>query len=276
MVSTSDALTKRALAFRDEYFVAWVRLLFSLPVLIVSFIFIEIPPLDAAFWTATIIALPLEIIAIILYTKALKLSPLSLTMPFLSMTPLFLIATSYLIVGEKITVWGGTGIMLIASGSYMLNIHKVHITFLEPIRAILKERGSVLILIVAFIFSITSSLGKVAIEHSSPVFFGSVYFILVTLFFTPIALLKNRGQTSLKAGDIIPLSSIGITYSLMILFHMVAMSMTQVAYMISVKRMSLLFSVLYGYFLFRENRLSERLIGSIIMFMGFLFIVLGQ
>lgn len=276
MVSTSDALTKRALAFRDEYFVAWVRLLFALPVLLASFIFIEIPPLDAAFWTATGIALPLEIIAIILYTKALKLSPLSLAMPFLSMTPLFLIGTSYLIVGEKITAWGGAGIVLIAAGSYMLNIHKVHVAILEPIRAIVKERGSVLILVVAFIFSITSSLGKIAIEHSSPVFFGCFYFILVTLFFTPIALIKTRGQNALKTKDIVPLVSIGITYSLMILFHMVAMSMTQVAYMISVKRMSLIFSVLYGYFLFQENRISERLIGSSMMFTGFLLIVLGE
>jgi hypothetical protein len=42
--------------------------------------------LDSDFYKAFIIALPLEIITVILYIKALKLSPLSLTL-LLSLTP---------------------------------------------------------------------------------------------------------------------------------------------------------------------------------------------
>jgi uncharacterized membrane protein len=131
-------------------------------------------------------------------------------------------------------------------------------------------------IIVAFIFSITSSLGKVAIEHSSPIFFGSFYFILVTILFTPIAMQKNRSGISVKKRDIIPLLSIGITYSAMIIFHMLAMSMVNVAYMISVKRTSLLFSILYGHFLFREAKITEKAIGCIIMLAGFILIVLSK
>ncbi len=276
LFATSDALTKRALASRDEYFVAWIRLIFALPVLLVSFILIDMPPLDKTFWLATLIALPLEIIAIILYTKALKVSPISLTMPFLALTPLFLVFTAYLLLDEKVSFQGGIGIFLIAIGSYTLNIHKVWLTLLEPIKAIFKERGSIMIIIVAFIFSITSSLGKMAIEHSSPIFFGCVYFILVTLLFTPIALGKNKGKIVITRKDIIPLMSIGITYSLMIIFHMLALSLTNVAYMISVKRMGLLLSVFYGYLLFNEKRIAERTIGSVIMLAGFLLIVLSR
>ena len=124
-LATSDALTKRALATRDEYYVAWARLLFALPVLVISLILIEIPPLDKTFWLATLIALPLEIGAIILYTKALKSSPISLTMPFLALTPLFLILISYILLGEKVSLSGGAGIFLIAAGSYTLHIPKV-------------------------------------------------------------------------------------------------------------------------------------------------------
>ncbi len=32
-LATSDALTKKVLRSRDEYFVAWIRLLFALPLL---------------------------------------------------------------------------------------------------------------------------------------------------------------------------------------------------------------------------------------------------
>jgi len=275
-LATSDALTKRALGTRDEYFVAWARLVFALPLLLISLIFIEIPSLDRAFWLATISALPLEICAIILYTKALKVSPISLTVPFLALTPIFLIFVSYLILGERISIGGGIGIFLLATGSYALNIHKAKQALLEPIKAIFREKGSVMMVIVAFIFSITSSLGKMAIEHSSPIFFGSFYFILVTLLFTPVALKKNKGKIVITKKDIIPLTSIGITYSLMVIFHMLAMNLTEVAYMISVKRMSLLFSIFYGYLLFKEEEITERAVGGIIMFAGFMLIVLSR
>ncbi|MBI4688521.1 MAG: EamA family transporter [Nitrospirae bacterium] len=276
MFATSDALTKRALASRDEYFVAWARLVFAFPILLVSLIFTEIPVLDKTFWTATLTALPLEIIAIVLYTKALKVSPLSLTVPFLAFTPLFLIFFSYIILGERISIGGGIGIILIVIGSYLLNFQKTRLSFTEPFRAILKEPGSRLMIIVAIIYSLTSSLGKMAIEHSSPIFFGSLYFMLMTVLFTPIAISKNQRRISITKKDLISLLPIGFTYSLMIIFHMLAMSMTKVSYMISVKRTSLLFSVIYGYFLFKEESLAERLTGCIIMLAGVTFIVLSR
>jgi uncharacterized membrane protein len=276
LLATSDALTKRALAARDEYFIAWARLLFALPVFFASLLFIEMPHLNKDFWMATLIALPFEIAAMILYTKALKVSPISLTMPFLALTPLFLILVSYFILGEKVSVIGGIGIFLIASGSYTLNIHKMRHSLLEPVKAVFREKGSVMMIAVALLFSITSSLGKMAITNSSPVFFGSFYFILMTILFTPIALSKNKGKLVITRKDLVPLAAIGITYSLMIMFHMLAMSLTKVAYMISVKRMSLLFSILYGHFLFKEEKIAERVIGGIIMFIGFVLVVLSR
>jgi drug/metabolite transporter (DMT)-like permease len=276
LLATSDALTKRALASRNEYFVAWARLFFSLPVLAVSLMCIEIPHLNTTFWTATLIALPFEIVAIILYTKALKVSPISLTMPFLALTPLFIVLVSYFMLGEKVSVSGGIGIFLIASGSYTLNIHKARHSLLEPLKAVFREKGSMMMIGVALIFSVTSSLGKLAITNSSPVFFGSFYFILLTIVFTPIALSKNKGSLKITRKDIGPLAAIGITYSIMILCHMLAMSMVNVAYMISVKRTSLLFSILYGHVLFKEEKIAEKAVGGIMMFVGFLLIVLSK
>lgn len=275
MLATSDALTKRVLASHDEYFVAWVRLLFALPLFIVCLLLIEIPQLDSTFWAATIIAIPLEITAWILYTKALKASPLSLAMPFLALTPLFLIIVSYLILGEKVTFSGGIGIFLLATGSYMLNLHTAWKSLLEPFRAVFREHGSMLMIAVAFIFSFTASLGKMAIEHSSPIFFGSFYFILITAIFTPIALIKSSERITITKNDIMPFALIGVTFALMIIFHMTAMSLTQVAYMISVKRISLFFSIVYGYLIFKEENIRERMLGSVMMFAGFLLIVLN-
>lgn len=116
MLATSDAAAKTVLVSRDEYFVSLMRLLFALPLLLVTLALVEVPRLDMTFWVASLTALPLEAIAVVLYMKALKVSPLSLTVPFLTLTPVFLILVSYLLLGEKISPGGAAGILLIAMG----------------------------------------------------------------------------------------------------------------------------------------------------------------
>lgn len=273
-LATSDALTKKALADSNEYIVAWFRLLFSVPLLVILLIFIPVPELDAGFYRAFVLSLPLEILAMVLYIKALRISPLSLTLPFLSLTPVFLIFVSYFILGEKISLKGGIGIMFLAAGSFTLNLHEMRNGILGPFRAIARERGSVLMILVAFIYGITSSLGKMAIEHSSPLFFGATYFIVLTIIFSPIALVMGRDiKNFVKEKRYKGLFFPGLFYSVMIAAHMTAISLTKVAYMISLKRTSLIVGVIYGYFFFKEKNIRERLTGALFMFTGFVMIV---
>lgn len=271
-LATSDAFTKKALASHNEYIVAWLRLVFSLPLLVIAFLFIPVPDLDSEFYAAFLFAVPLEILSIILYIKALRLSPLSLTLPFLALTPVFLIFVSYLILGEKVSLWGGMGILLIASGSYTLNIQRIKAGIGEPLRAITKEKGSIMMIGVALIYSVTGSLGKMAIEHSSPLFFGTTYFIVLTLLFTPIALYKGR---KIRREAVLSSFLPGIFYSFMVASHMVAISLANVAYVISVKRISIIIGVLFGYLFFKEKNIRERLLGALLMFIGFVIIIMA-
>jgi uncharacterized membrane protein len=55
---------------------------------------------------------------------------------------------------------------------------------------------------------------------------------------------------------------------------MIAISMTLVAYLISIKRTSAVISVLLGSLIFKEKGLKERILGSILMILGVLFITL--
>lgn len=274
-LATSDALTKKALNGRNEYIVAFFRLLFSMPLLLLLLLLIPKPDPGPVFYKAFALSLPFEILAFVLYTKALMVSPLSLTLPFLSLTPVFLIFVSYGILGEEVSLQGGMGIVILAAGSYMLHLHQMRKGIFEPFRAIFREKGSVYMLFVALIYSMTSSLGKMAIEASSPLFFGTTYFIALTLLFIPVALFMGRGEISRFVrnkqykGLVLP----GIFYSIMIASHMIAISLTKVAYMISLKRTSVIIGVVYGYILFREKNMKQRLTGAIIMLIGFVMIV---
>ena len=277
-LATSDALAKKAVQHENEYLVAWFRLLFSLPVLVIILAVTPWPPLDTDFYLAFFIALPVELITIVLYIKALKLSPLSLTVPFLALTPVFLVSVSYLILGEKVSLEGAAGIMLIAMGSYFLNINTIRKGLVEPLRSIVREKGALLMIGVALLYSVTSSMGKMAITHSSPLFFAATYYIALNISYIPIAVWK--GGSSLydfvRQGRFRRLVLPGLFYALMVVTHMEAMKLTKVAYMVSVKRTSLLMGVLYGYFMFREENIRGRLFGAVLMFIGFVLVVLAS
>lgn len=276
MTASNDAVTKWVLVNHNEYLIAWLRLLWALPFLLASFIFIKIPDIDSIFFLAFFSALPLEVTATVIYVKALKLSPLSVTVPFLSLTPVFLTVIPYLIIGETISLAGLVGVLMIASGGYTLNIQEISKGYLAPFTAIWKERGSLYMVAVALIYSVTATLGKLAIQHSSPLFFGVAYYSALAFAMTPLALFKNRDKYGVWPRDGAIRASIlpGFCQALGIFAHMIAISLTQVAYMISVKRLSLLIGVLFGYMFFKETNIRERFVGTFLMIIGFVLIVL--
>jgi drug/metabolite transporter (DMT)-like permease len=216
--------------------------------------------------------LPLEVTAIFFYIKAIKVSPLSLTTPFLSLTPVFLIVTSFLILGEVPDRSGLIGIFLITGGAYLLNLHHGKKGILAPLRSIVQEKGSLMMIGVAFIYSVTSNLGKIATLHSSPLFFGMFYTLVLTMVITPFVFFRVMKISFNFKPQLKTFLLIGFFYALMTIAHYQAIARVEVVYMISIKRMSLVFSVLYGGLVFHEENIGERLVGSLVMIMGAIFI----
>jgi len=265
-LSTADALSKRAMIKSDEYVIAWVREGYALPFIAIALFFIPIPDLDKTFWVSVLILLPLEITALILYVKAIKLSPLSLTIPFMALSPVFITFIAFFLLGEWPDKSGIAGIFLITIGAYLLNAKASNLGLLGPIKAIAKERGSVLMIIVAVIYSITSTIGKIAVQHSSPIFFGFFYPLLLTIALSMVVGVK--GTLHQVVSRPVTFLTIGLFTAIMILSHFLAISMADVAYVISVKRTSLVFSVIYGMIVFKERDIGERLLGSLFMLAG--------
>lgn len=276
-LATSDALTKRVITHDNEYVIAWFRLVIPLPALGIALLLSgPVPQMDRTYIVSFCAAVPLELGAIFLYYKALRISPLSLTLPFLSVTPVFLILFSLVIVGDPVSPMGAAGIVLIGLGGFTLNLSNLRAGILGPFRAIANERGSLYMLIIALAYSFTSSLGKLAVDHSSAAFFGFTYYLVLALVLMPFmarrsgfarfpALLRENAKAALLPGLFDAVATIT---------HFYAISMTNVAYMIALKRTSLLIGAAYGFFLFGERDVRERMTGAVIMFAGFVVIVL--
>ena len=137
---------------------------------------------------------------------------------------------------------------------------------------ILKEKGPLLMIVVALIYSVSATLGKVAIRHSSPVFMGVCYVPLISLVLLPLAFRNGMRLPELRSGGWLFIL-IGATQAITALCHFKAISMILVSYMISVKRMSLLFGVLFGGIFFHEEHIRERLFGGLLMLLGVILIV---
>ncbi|MEJ2031929.1 MAG: EamA family transporter [Deltaproteobacteria bacterium] len=274
-MSASDALSKHFSRKVSDFTNTWVRFHYAAPFMLMVLAAIDIPPLDRTFWLTLAILLPLEITAWLLYLKAIRLSPLGLTIPFLGLTPVLLLVVPRLLLGEKVSLLGGLGVVLVAAGIYLLNASRTVEGWLGPLRAIRSEPGSRLMLSVAAIFSVTATLGKVLILHSSVLFVAAIYFPLLALILAPVAfarpqvrreLMSSPGQGAL----------IGFAFALMALSHYYAIKIAPVAYMVAVKRTSLIFATVWGWLFFQEGHLRERLLGATVIVAGVLLVALAH
>ena len=277
-LATADTLSKRYLSHYRPGELVLVRFGVAGMLLLPLLLWEPWPSLPPVFWGWMAVAMPLELLAMWLYMQAIRSSPLSLTLPYLAFTPAFNTLTAYLVLGETITLSGFSGILLIVFGAWLLNLQATQnasgLNILAPFRAITRERGSRLMLMVAALYSLTSVTGKGALLHATPAFFGPFYF--VALGATSLLLFASRDVSTWRALGRHPWAhlAIGVCMGAMVVTHFYAIEHIEVAYMIAVKRTSLLFGLLYGAWLFKETGLLKNLVAGMLMVLGVFLIVM--
>jgi drug/metabolite transporter (DMT)-like permease len=224
------------------------------------------------FWLWILALVPLEMAAMLLYMKAIRDHPLSLTLPYLAFTPVFVVLTGQLLLGERIDPDGFAGILLVVAGAWLLNQEHARLgdwkSWGAPLVAILHEPGSRMMLGVALLYSLTSALGKGAMRYIAPEQFGAFYFVLLGT----AALLLFAAPNPRILGCIWrrpwAVLAVALLNGAMVYTHFLALQRVEVAYMIAVKRTSLLFGILYGALLFHERGLSGRILAGGLMLGG--------
>jgi len=264
-VATHDAWVKKFFSGLSTYEMLAYPLIYSLPMLVIALPFIPVPQLDIVFLRAFLISLPINGIGLFLHIRAIQVSPLSLTLPYLSFTPVFMILTGYIVLDEVPNAWGIAGIIVICAGGYILNLDSERRSVFAPLISVLRETGSCLMLIVAFAYSLGAVFGKQAIMHSSPLFFSVTFFLimnfLLVLAFWTCGKIKLQTFKSQKQNGIVA----GILFFAHVLLHAFALSLVKAAYMISIKRLSVVFGLLYGGVIFKEKNIAVRTIGTLLI-----------
>lgn len=261
--SYAKALSRRV----HVYVVTWSMMVLSLP-WAAALLFREgLPSIQPRFLGAALASVGLNMVAVTLEVRALSVSPLSLTVPFLAFTPLFMIATSALVLGEAPDLKGLLGIILVALGAYTIYLDRLKGGILGPIKAIARERGSRLMLVVALVWSVSAVYDKVAVLASSPAFYQTFFAAAFGVFYAPFLLVGLR-KTPVASSMVPRLFLIGAICAVMTLSQFAAIQFTLASYVIAVKRSGMIVSVILGYLFFKEENLRARLGGVLLMSSG--------
>jgi len=279
-LALADAFSKRWLGHLPTPTLTLVRaalpgvvLLPALPWVLAHTNLVQLP---FSFWGWLLAAMPLEVLAISLYTRAIQASPLSQTLPYMALTPVLTVMTGWVLLGESVSGPGLLGILLVAAGTWGLNLEHAGWhprTWLSPFRAMLRQRGARLMLAVASIYAVTAALSKGAVNYMDGLAFGVVYFVALSVAaFAWFGLRHPKAvAASFKAGPAGWL--VAALLAFMVVTHFWAQAQTSAAYMIAVKRTSVLFGILLGAWMFREARLGQHLGAVLLMVLGVALVV---
>jgi drug/metabolite transporter (DMT)-like permease len=271
-LATSDAAAKHWLRGAGAREMVVVRLGLSgllLAPLVLSF---DLPPLPPPFWGWMAFLMPLELAAMLLYMRAIRDYPLALTVPYLAFTPVLVVVTGWVVLGETVSTAGLGGILLVVAGSWLLNFEQAERlgwqTLLAPLKAIVVNPGSRLMLTTAAIYALTSVGGKAAMAWMPAEQFGAFYFVVLGALTLLMVALTRPSALRVQRFGLAPILVVAVFMALMVVTHFIALAQVEAAYMIAVKRTSLLFGMLYGAMLFGERHLGRHLLAGGLMIAG--------
>ncbi len=279
LASFTPIIHKRILADADVPVVAWAAQAVSLPLLGLATIvlFRPLPQVDALFYVGVLGSAVLNAAAHLALTAALKLSDISLVTPFLAFSPVFTLAISTVALGERPTLPGVAGVLIIVAGAYLVNL-KPGQTWVEPLCAMVRERGILLALLAALIWGLTPAFEKTAILHTSPenpplVALAAALGLAVLLF--PIAVRRPARAVRQVQQHSRGFLLLGIIGGVAPLMGYTAFSLGTLGYVTALFKLSVVLTILWSYLLLREYEARGRLPGVVVMLLGAL-LVTGQ
>ncbi|MCG6939704.1 MAG: DMT family transporter [Thiohalocapsa sp.] len=294
-LASADAATKAWLRDYSATEISVVR--FSAAGLLLSPLLIGMPApwtLPAPFWGWLAAMLPLEIASMLLYMAAIRDHPLALTVPYLAFTPVFVLGIADWLLGERVSAQGAAGVLLVVAGAWLLNVRHARLTDVKswaaPLAAIFREPGSRMMLAVALMYAFTATMGKAVLIYLPARYFGPFYFLVLGLVMPLVWALPLRWHrvAARRAGQPMrrlslrgllrrpgAVAAVAALNGVMVYAHFLAIARVEVAYMVAVKRTSLLFGILYGALVFGETGLRTHLAAGALMVAGVVVIVMS-
>ncbi len=274
--SVGQVLAKK-LSNRDPFVVSLMRFLPSVPFIALLIFCVSewaLPPLPYWLLVGAVIA-PLEILLSYLFVRSVAEAPLSVVAPLFAFSSIFLIPLGYVVLGEQPSMLGAGGVLLILGGTFFLSLEKGG-TFGSNIVSILKNKGCFYALLAALLAACLVILSKYAFRYVSPLHSAFYTTLLMSLYLMVIVYLRRNKAVVGMSVRPLELGAIGFVQAGVIVTHFIGLSYLPAVYFISLKRFSMVASVVSGRIFFGEKQLGMRLMGSVLMFFGVVLIAFAS
>lgn len=269
-------LERRFLSVRVDALalVAWVTL-GALPPLAVWALIAGHQHAEAAYWLPATASVALNLLANFSYFRSLQLAPLSQTLPLLSFTPAFAAVLAALFLGECLPPRAVVGLVLVVAGAMLLTLQAG-----QGVRGLLTglfvERGSRLMVGVAFLWSAALLLDKRALAAATPQLHALVLNGGVAIgALAALAARRDLGRLATLRGSGWLLAAAVATGALALGSQLVALGAVPVGFLETVKRgVGGILAVLWGRTLLAEPVTAAKVGAVTLMTAGVALVVL--
>jgi uncharacterized membrane protein len=256
---------------RDKDSFMWLMILTSfftlLPVFLILLPEITLPFSILPFLVISALAETLYFLSL---GKAYSLGDLSITYPIARSSPLFLTILAVVVLGETISTWGIIGILLMVSGVYLIHLKGLSLQdVLEPVKN-LGEPATRYALLTAFCTTAYSLSDKIGVTQVDPLLYAFWLEPFILLFITPVVIWRNgfKSIASEWKTSKINVSVSGFLMRAGYVLVLIAMSLTQVSYVLALRQLSVVLGALAGVLLLKEDYGRVRVFSSLIIFAG--------
>ncbi|MBS1786997.1 MAG: EamA family transporter [Acidobacteria bacterium] len=210
----------------------------------------------------------------LLYFRAMQVTPISLCMPYISFTPVFLMVTGKIVNNENTTLEKGVGVVLIFVGSIAMHRLLFSSGWLEPIKAIWRERGCFYMLVVALVNAVTNPIDARLVRMTDAFVQAAAFGLGMVVFFTVLLIARKADAGKVIRSVPLWVALAGALEAVALIFQLSSHNYIAVVYTISIKRAGIILVILLGWLVFKERNVGDKLIAASVMLVGVLIIYL--
>ncbi len=257
-----------------NFSLSFLLMIFSIPAVLVLFFFFPIPEnifaLPWDFWW------PLIVIWVILYPlqnyllyRSLREGELSQVTPVSALLPVFNIVPSFFLLQELPNVFGAVGIISTVVATYLL---LTDLPAQPGVRSGQKQKYNLPVLMMVgtvLCTALGSTLDKIAIEVSTPVFYVCVNMIGASLVFLALTYFYRQQHELARVKESFwTFTLLGVVMALAFVAFATAFTLGPTSYTLAIRSGGFIIAALWGVFLLKESFSTRKMVALSLFVLG--------
>lgn len=258
----------------------WATLVLATPIISLFALKDGIPQLNNLFFVGVVGSVIFYTASQVIGYRAMRMTDLSAIYPLASLGSIFTLFIALLPpLSEKPSLLAIAGVFITLAGAYILNVTKAKEGLMMPMKLLLKDKASFLMIISVLLGSVVIVFDKFAINNTLPqntTFTLLIENFMVILGMLPILYIRNKNFYHQITFNSRLFLFLGALNALATILAFSAVGDGNVGLVATILKTQILFVLLFSYLSFKDRPKLETLIGSIIMILGVILIKTGS